>query len=139
MENQEDMVKMFTDKISEIMENIKKPNIIVVGKTGVGKSTLINNVFRENLEETGSGRPVTQHLRRIERSDIPVVLYDTRGLELKETVQEQIKTEIIDIIIHEYFLSAFFISCLSMHKAIMLYRSVFNNAKLVNFSELTSE
>ena len=32
MENQEDMVKMFTDKISEIMENIKKPNIIVVGR-----------------------------------------------------------------------------------------------------------
>lgn len=100
MDNQNDMIKIFMDRIEMIMANIKRPNIIVVGKTGVGKSTLINNVFRENIAETGSGKPVTQHLVRLENEEIPVVLYDTRGLELKEEVQEQIKTEIVEVIQH---------------------------------------
>ena len=32
-------------------------NIFVVGKSGVGKSTLINAVFGEKLAKTGSGSP----------------------------------------------------------------------------------
>lgn len=98
MSSEYDTVSLLMKKIEEIMANIKKPNIIVVGKTGVGKSTLINNVFRAPLAKTGHGEPVTMHLHRIEREDVPIVLYDTRGLELKEEVQEQIKKEIIDVV-----------------------------------------
>ncbi|TYS69950.1 GTP-binding protein [Sutcliffiella horikoshii] len=69
-------------------------NIMIIGKTGIGKSTLINSVFRENLAETGIGRPVTQHLRKISKEDVPICLYDTKGLELKSETQEEIKDEI---------------------------------------------
>ena len=38
-------------------------NILIAGRSGVGKSTLINAVFEGNLAATGQGRPVTQHTR----------------------------------------------------------------------------
>ena len=38
-------------------------NILVAGKTGVGKSTLINAVFRGELARTGAGKPVTSTTR----------------------------------------------------------------------------
>ena len=68
------------------METMPTVNIMTVGKTGVGKSTLINSVFREKLAETGVGSPVTRHLRRYNKETIPISIYDTKGLELKEEV-----------------------------------------------------
>ena len=55
----EDIVKQTMDAINVKIRNMNKLNIIVVGKSGVGKSTLINSVFREDLADTGIGRPVT--------------------------------------------------------------------------------
>ena len=37
------------DAISERINNLNMLNIIVAGKTGVGKSTLINAVFKDEL------------------------------------------------------------------------------------------
>ena len=84
------------NKMDKELNNMDKVNILIVGKTGAGKSTLINNVFRAEMAETGTGRPVTQHLKKISKEGIPVNLYDTKGLELSETVQEEIKKEILD-------------------------------------------
>lgn len=84
--------------IAEKIKNLNTLNIIVAGKTGVGKSTLINAVFREKLAETGIGRPVTDHMRRYTKKNVPLVIYDTRGFELGKAVQEDVKREIIDTI-----------------------------------------
>ncbi len=65
-------------------------NILIAGKTGVGKSTLINAIFQGQLATTGQGRPVTQNTREITKEGIPVSIFDTRGLEMKafeETIQ----------------------------------------------------
>jgi len=47
-------------------------NILIAGRTGVGKSTLINAVFQGNFATTGQGRPVTQSTREIKKEGIPL-------------------------------------------------------------------
>lgn len=84
--------------ISDKIKNLNTLNIIVAGKTGVGKSTLINSVFREQYAETGMGKPVTDHMRKITKKGVPLAIYDTRGLELGREVQTEIKSEVIDTI-----------------------------------------
>lgn len=96
-----DMDKVAQDAINAIAErikNLRKLNIIVAGKTGVGKSTLINGVFREKLAETGMGKPVTAHMRKLTKKGVPLAIYDTRGFELGKEVQAEVKKEIIDTI-----------------------------------------
>lgn len=84
--------------IAEKIKNLKTLNIIVAGKTGVGKSTLINAVFRDKLAETGMGKPVTTHMRKISKKGVPLSIYDTRGFELGKEVQQEVKREVVDTI-----------------------------------------
>lgn len=86
------------DAIADKIKNLNTLNIIVAGKTGVGKSTLINAVFRDKLAETGMGKPVTDHMRKISKKGIPLSIYDTRGFELGKEVQQQVKQEVVETI-----------------------------------------
>src|SRR4051812_44329004 len=74
--------------INEAMETALRSrgiaNIIIAGKPGTGKSTLINAVFQGRMAATGQGMPVTTHTKKITKKDVPVSIYDTRGIELKE-------------------------------------------------------
>ena len=84
--------------ISDRIKNLNTLNIIVAGKTGVGKSTLINSMFRDNLAETGIGKPITQHMRKISKKGVPLNIYDTKGFELGKDAQKEVKKEILDTI-----------------------------------------
>lgn len=86
------------ETIADKINSLSVLNIIVAGKTGVGKSTLINAVFREKLAETGTGKPVTDHMRKLTKKGIPLAIYDTRGFELGKEVQTEVKKEVIDTI-----------------------------------------
>lgn len=90
----QDAINAIADKI----KNLNTLNIIVAGKTGVGKSTLINSVFQGNLAETGMGKPVTDHMRKITKKGVPLAIYDTRGFELGKEVQAEVKHEVVDTI-----------------------------------------
>lgn len=66
-------------------------NLLIAGRTGVGKSTLINAVFQGDVATTGNGKPVTKNTRRIKKRGIPLQVLDTRGLELdrfQESMEE---------------------------------------------------
>lgn len=56
-------------------------NLAILGGTGVGKSTLINAVFGDQVAETGIGKPVTQGVRLRVNEAGTLGLYDFRGSE----------------------------------------------------------
>lgn len=63
-------------------KELKMVNLLVVGKSGVGKSTLINTVFGEEIVKTGVGKPVTNQINLVEKEGFPVRIYDTVGFEV---------------------------------------------------------
>jgi uncharacterized protein (DUF697 family) len=69
--------------LEEAMRERGHANILVAGRTGVGKSTLINAIFQGEFATTGHGRPVTTSTREITKEGIPLSIFDTRGLELE--------------------------------------------------------
>ncbi|MBZ4397862.1 DUF697 domain-containing protein [Myxococcus sp. MISCRS1] len=69
-------------QVDEAFRRRGRVNIVIAGRSGVGKSTLINAVFHGRIADTGQGRPVTQETREYTKSDVPVSILDTRGLEL---------------------------------------------------------
>lgn len=66
------------------MDDRGHANVLIAGRTGVGKSTLINSVFQGQFAATGQGRPVTDTTREITKPGIPLTIFDTRGLEMEE-------------------------------------------------------
>lgn len=73
--------------LNALDEQLKKrgvANILIAGKTGVGKSTLVNSVFQGRLATTGQGKPVTQKTTKYTKEGIPVAIFDTKGLEVKD-------------------------------------------------------
>lgn len=73
--------------VEKALERLGVVNILVAGKTGVGKSTLVNSVFQGNIATTGQGRPVTMETREYTKEGIPVSILDTRGLEMAKYQQ----------------------------------------------------
>ena len=83
-EDSGDILSTINRSIHDATRQIGTVNVLIAGRTGVGKSTLINEVFQGRLAETGQGEPVTKETRRLTKKGIPLAIYDTRGLELKE-------------------------------------------------------
>ena len=77
---------MVKNAIKSFRKDIGTVNVLIAGKTGVGKSTLINAIFHDNLAVTGTGKPVTQEITEISKEGLPISIIDSKGLELKEYI-----------------------------------------------------
>ena len=68
----------------ETYGNKSKLNIVLFGATGVGKSSLVNAVFGDDIVKSGVGEPITQFLEKIEIKSKGLTLWDTKGIEAKD-------------------------------------------------------
>ncbi len=88
----------FAGHYKEASKKMGRFNLAIFGKTGVGKSTLINVVFGDNVAKTGIGEPVTQDECLYFHKSGSFGLLDTRGLEIgadTETIIEDLEKVII--------------------------------------------
>ncbi|MEE3449449.1 MAG: GTPase [Acutalibacteraceae bacterium] len=71
-------------------------NVMIIGKTGVGKSTLVNRLLCMQHAPTGLGKAVTQEITKYRSKDGFLTMYDTMGLELDKNVRKKSIKEITD-------------------------------------------
>lgn len=65
------------------LKQFTKPNVMVVGGTGVGKSSLINKAFGFDVAKIGHSEPVTRGCHKFTHENIPVVIFDSEGYEIQ--------------------------------------------------------
>jgi uncharacterized protein (DUF697 family)/GTP-binding protein EngB required for normal cell division len=91
-----DPAAYFSAEQQKANQRLGHANILISGQTGVGKSTLINAVFRVPLAQEGTGKPVTKNVQRYDVASVPVTIYDTPGIELghakKDVIRDYMKT-----------------------------------------------
>lgn len=64
------------------LNDFVKANLMIVGGTGVGKSSLVNCVFGKEVAKVGSGKPQTKGINVFDNKGSPVVIFDTEGYEI---------------------------------------------------------
>ena len=110
--------KILTNFINDSKKEVKSVehlNIVVVGPSGVGKSTLINAVLNsDNLTPEGFGKPVSQETNFFTSEKVPFFrLADSKGIEknaecgvevvletIKKFIKDQLDTKEPDNFIH---------------------------------------
>ena len=83
------------EAFKEFQKNVKKPHVLIAGPTRVGKSSLINKIFGEKVAEAKDGLPVTDSVKKYEKEDIGVILYDSPGCEIGNI--ERFEREVLNI------------------------------------------
>nr|WP_208367664.1 GTPase [Helicobacter pylori] len=73
-------------------------NILLMGYTRSGKSSLINALFGKEIAKAGVGKPITQHLEKYIDEEKGLILWDTKGIEDKDyhDTMQSIKKEMED-------------------------------------------
>ncbi|MBQ0003675.1 MAG: 50S ribosome-binding GTPase [Treponema sp.] len=86
--------KDLTIELEKLKEETKKPNILICGQTGAGKSSVVNYLFNDNIAIVGDGKPQTEDINLYENETVNI--YDSEGYEIGTEKQQHYKKLILD-------------------------------------------
>lgn len=79
------MAEKFQEEFERLKKSVKRPNILILGQTGVGKSSLINCIFGKQLAAVSDVKPETRGFHFYKDSSTPVNIIDSEGYELAKS------------------------------------------------------
>jgi len=82
------------EEIRKSMESQKTPNVLICGRTGAGKSSVINFLFKENVAMTSDGEPCTRDIQLYKGEAVNI--YDSEGYEIGSEKQAHYQRLIFD-------------------------------------------
>jgi len=80
-----------------LKQTVKRPNVMILGQAGAGKSTLANLVFGSNNIKTGSGRSVTKGINYYKSEQKGIGIFDTQGYELGEAAEKEFYDNVVSV------------------------------------------
>ncbi len=89
------MVLSFGHRFPTAIKQIKRCNVLVIGSTGVGKSTLISSMLNRTISDS-----VTKSISNppYQKPGLSIAIYDTPGLENNKKQQDRVKEQIAKFI-----------------------------------------
>lgn len=97
MENNENLSNKLQEEFEKLQQEIQKPNILIAGATGVGKSSLINMVFGKEVAVVGTGKPITQKIDVYESENSDVRIFDSKGYEVGTKADHEFFESVIEM------------------------------------------
>jgi uncharacterized protein (DUF697 family)/GTP-binding protein EngB required for normal cell division len=92
-----DLEKFIRTGMSELTRSERRIGILLAGKPGIGKSTLINAIFGRKLATTGVGASVTKFIEPHRIPGSPITIYDAPGVEVGQPLDEYVNKLVTEV------------------------------------------
>ncbi|MBR5033237.1 MAG: 50S ribosome-binding GTPase [Treponema sp.] len=95
--DEKELGEKLEQEYEKIRNNVKKPNVLIAGTTGAGKSSVINMIFGDDVAVVGTGKPVTQKIDVYENDKTDVRIFDSKGYEIGAEADKEFYESVIGL------------------------------------------